>query len=147
MIQISKNSKCITMKGKNCLQCSLGAVTSSQGMKLNKRKCRLPIYKVFPTAVPIKSWNGLSVEILEKPSCKSFHTRVDKVFKDTPLERNPPDHCGGRCNEWPTQASHLCFYKCYVPVVERLSSIANIFLSSFRFMLVISISSIFLRDL
>lgn len=88
---MSKNSKCITMKGKNCLQCSLGAITRSRGMKLNNRKCRLPIYKVFPVVLSIKLWNGLTVEIVEKPSCKSFHTRVDKVFKDTPLERNRHD--------------------------------------------------------
>lgn len=147
MTQIPKNSKCTTMEGKSSLQCSLGAVTSSQGMKLNNRKCRLHVYKVFLIAVSIKLWNGLSVEILEKPSCKSFHTRVDKVFKDTPLERNPPDRCDGRCTEWPTQASHWCFCKCYVSVLEHLSSIVNIFFTSFRCMLVISISFIFLRDL
>ena len=104
-IQISKNSKCITMKRKNCLQCSLGAITRSQGMKLSNGKCRLRIYKVFPIVTSLKLQNGLTVKGVGTPCCKSFHTRVDKVFTDTPLERNLPNCWGGDYTERPTGVS------------------------------------------
>lgn len=99
MIQISKNFKCITTKGKNCLQCSLGAITRSQGMKLNNRKCRHCIDKVSPIVVSIKLQNGLTMEVVKKPSCMLFHTRVDKVLKYIPLERNLHCCCDAQYNE------------------------------------------------
>jgi hypothetical protein len=99
MIQISKISKYITMKGKKLFAMLPGGITRSQGMKLNKRKCRLYIYKVFPIVISIKLWNGLTTKEVEKPSCKSFHTRVDKVFKDTPVEGSLPSCCNGEYNE------------------------------------------------
>lgn len=93
------------MKGKNCLQCSLGAITRSQGMKLSNGKCRLRIYKVFPIVISLKLQNGLTVKGVGTPCCKSFHTRVDKVFTDTPLERNLPNCWGGDSTERPTGVS------------------------------------------
>lgn len=83
-------------EGKELFMMLPGGITRSQGMKLNKRICR---HRVFPIVISIKLWNDLTMEAVEKLSCRSFHTRVDKVVKDIPLERNLPHCCDREYNE------------------------------------------------
>ena len=136
MIQISKNSKCLTMKGKNYLPCSLRVITKIQGMKLNNRKCSLWIYKVSPVVISIKLWNGLTMEVAEKPSCKSFHTRVDKVFKDILWkEIYPTAMMEGIMND--PQEFSISVFRSITTFTEHLSSsfIASILSLLFQYLL------------